>query len=73
LICLPTSGPSRFRPKASTGPFFRENTEGAYAVGSLGFHLDDDIAVDFTITTTGGTERIARLAFDYAKKTGKPV
>ncbi len=51
--------------------FFRENTEGAYAVGSKGVHVDSDIAIDFTITTTGGTERIARLAFDHAKKTGR--
>lgn len=51
--------------------FFRENTEGAYAVGSKGFNVDDDIAVDFTITTTQGSERIARLAFEYAKKTGR--
>lgn len=50
--------------------FFRENTEGAYAVGSKGFNVDDDIAVDFTITTTQGSERIARLAFEHAKKTG---
>ena len=51
--------------------FFRENTEGAYAVGSLGVHVDKDIAVDFTVTTTGGTERICRLAFEHAKKTGR--
>ena len=51
--------------------FFRENTEGAYAVGSSGFHFNDDIAVDFTITTTEGTERIARAAFEYAKANGK--
>lgn len=51
--------------------FFRENTEGAYAVGSLGIHVSDDLAVDFTVTTTGGSERIARLAFEYAKKTGR--
>ena len=51
--------------------FFRENTEGAYAVGSKGFHVTDDLAVDFTVTTTEGTERIARAAFEYAKKAGK--
>lgn len=51
--------------------FFRENTEGSYAVGSLGFEAEDGVSVDFTITTTDGTERIARLAFDYAKKHGK--
>lgn len=51
--------------------FFRENTEGGYAVGSLGLHVDDDIAMDFVITTTQGTERIVRLAFEHAKKTGR--
>ncbi|NLW78796.1 MAG: isocitrate/isopropylmalate dehydrogenase family protein [Ruminococcaceae bacterium] len=51
--------------------FFRENTEGAYAVGSLGFEAEDGISVDFTITTTDGTRRIAKLAFEYAKNNGK--
>lgn len=51
--------------------FFRENTEGSYALGSRGLHVDDDLSFDFCVTTTEGTERIARAAFDYAKKTGK--
>lgn len=51
--------------------FFRENTEGSYAVGSQGVNVDDDLAFDFTVTTTQGTERIARLAYEYAKKNGK--
>ena len=51
--------------------FFRENTEGAYAVGSLGFEAEEGISVDFTITTTEGSRRIAELAFDFAKKNGK--
>lgn len=51
--------------------FFRENTEGSYAVGSLGFEAEEGISVDFTITTTDGTRRIAELAFDFAKKNGK--
>ncbi len=51
--------------------FFRENTEGAYAVGSQGVHVDDDLAVDFVVTTTEGTQRIARLAYEYAKNNGK--
>lgn len=48
--------------------FFRENTEGGYAVGSKGIHVSDDLAFDFVVTTTEGTERIARLAFEYAAK-----
>jgi len=51
--------------------FFRENTEGAYAVGSEGLHFNDDLAIDFTVTTQEGSERIARAAFEYAKNNGK--
>jgi len=51
--------------------FFRENTEGAYAVGSQGINVSDDLAVDFTVTTTEGTNRIARLAFEFAKNNNK--
>ena len=47
---------------------FRENTEGAYAVGSSGIEITEDLAVDFTVTTRQGTERIAELAYDYAAK-----
>ena len=50
--------------------FFRENTEGAYVLGSSGVNVTDDLAFDFTVTTTQGTERICRLAFEYAKKNG---
>lgn len=51
--------------------FFRENTEGAYAVGSKGINVTDDLALDFVVTTTEGTQRIARLAYEYAKRNGK--
>ncbi len=51
--------------------FFRENTEGAYALGSNGIDVDDELAFDFTVTTTEGTRRIVRAAFEYAKKNGK--
>lgn len=49
---------------------FRENTEGGYAIGSSGFNITEDLAVDFTITTKQGSDRIARLAYDYARKNG---
>jgi len=49
---------------------FRENTEGGYAVGSSGFNVTEDLAVDFTVTTKQGSDRIARLAYDYAHKNG---
>ena len=51
--------------------FFRENTEGAYAVGSRGIQVTPDLAVDFTVTTLPGSERILRAAFDYARANGK--
>ena len=50
--------------------FFRENTEGAYVLGSAGLHVTDDLAIDFTVATTQGSERIIRLAFDYAQRNG---
>ena len=50
--------------------FFRENTEGAYVLGSSGIHVTEDLALDFTVTTKQGAERIIRLAFDYAKRNG---
>ena len=51
--------------------FFRENTEGAYAVGSKGVNVTEDLAMDFVVTTSEGSERIARMAYDYAKRNGK--
>ena len=48
--------------------FFRENTEGEYILGGKGVHVSEDLAVDFKVITTQGSERIIRLAFDYAKK-----
>jgi len=51
--------------------FFRENTEGAYAVGSQGVHASEDLAVDFCVTTTEGTHRIAKLAYEFARKNNK--
>lgn len=51
--------------------FFRENTEGAYAVGSKGVNVTDELAMDFVVTTSEGSERIARIAYDYARRNGK--
>ena len=47
--------------------FYRENTEGGYAVGSKGVNVNDDLAIDFTVATQDGCERIIRAAFEYAK------
>jgi isocitrate dehydrogenase (NAD+) len=48
--------------------FFRENTEGAYIMGSRGIQVTDDLAVDFKVITKQGAERIIRMAFEYADK-----
>lgn len=48
--------------------FFRENTEGAYVLGSQGIAVNDDLTIDFKVITAQGAERIIRMAFDYAKK-----
>lgn len=50
---------------------FRENTEGAYAVGSKGINVDDDLAFDFVVATSEGSERIAKMAYEYARKNHK--
>ncbi len=50
--------------------FFRENTEGSYILGSAGINVTPDLAFDFTAVTTQGSDRIIRLAFDHARKTG---
>jgi len=63
--------PVKVPEKGIDWTFFRENTEGSYAVGSSGVHVTDDLAIDFCVTTTEGTNRIARLAFEYARKNGK--
>lgn len=51
--------------------FFRENTEGEYALGSSGIEISDLLTMDFKVTTDAGTRRIVRAAFEYAKKNGK--
>ncbi|MBQ4065270.1 MAG: isocitrate/isopropylmalate dehydrogenase family protein, partial [Clostridia bacterium] len=63
--------PVKVPDKGIDWTFFRENTEGSYAVGSQGVNVTDDLALDFCVTTTEGCNRIARLAYDYAKKNGK--
>ena len=50
--------------------FFRENTEGSYVLGSQGIQVTEDLAFDFKVTTLQGSERIIRMAFEYAKNNG---
>ncbi|MBO5649418.1 MAG: isocitrate/isopropylmalate dehydrogenase family protein [Clostridia bacterium] len=63
--------PVKVPEKGIDWTFFRENTEGSYAVGSQGINVTDEVACDFCITTTEGTERIARLAYEFARKNKK--
>ncbi|WP_330694184.1 isocitrate/isopropylmalate family dehydrogenase [Lachnoclostridium sp.] len=63
--------PVRIPEQGIDWTFYRENTEGAYAVGSKGIHVTEDLGVDFTVVTSQGTERIIRAAFEYAKANGK--
>jgi isocitrate dehydrogenase (NAD+) len=51
--------------------FFRENTEGEYVLGSQGIAVDNNLSFDFRVITTDGTKRIARAAFEFARKNGK--
>jgi isocitrate dehydrogenase (NAD+) len=51
--------------------FFRENTEGAYILGSRGIRITDDLVFDFTAVTQQGSDRLIRLAFEHARKTGR--
>ena len=44
---------------------FRENTEGAYVLGSKGIELNHELAFDFKVTTRIGTERLVRMAFEF--------
>ncbi|WFR59819.1 isocitrate/isopropylmalate family dehydrogenase [Anaerocolumna sp. AGMB13025] len=63
--------PVRIPEQGIDWTFYRENTEGAYAVGSKGIHVTQDLGVDFTVVTSQGTERIIRAAFEFAKNNGK--
>lgn len=63
--------PVRIPEQGIDWTFYRENTEGAYAVGSKGVHVDEELGVDFTVVTSMGCDRIIRAAFEYAKANGK--
>ncbi|MDD8030585.1 MAG: isocitrate/isopropylmalate family dehydrogenase [Acidobacteriota bacterium] len=51
--------------------FFRENTEDLYALGPYGIEVGPDIAIDFKLITSPGSERICRMALEYARKNNK--
>ncbi len=63
--------PIRIPEKNIDGTFFRENIEGEYIWGNKGIQVDDDLAIDFKVQTRQGTQRIAKAAFEFARKNGK--
>lgn len=63
--------PIKIKEKNIDWTFFRENIEGEYIWGNKGIQVDEDLAVDFKVQTKQGSERIARAAFEYARKNGK--
>ncbi|MCD8122027.1 MAG: isocitrate/isopropylmalate dehydrogenase family protein [Clostridiales bacterium] len=63
--------PIRIPDRGIDWTFFRENIEGEYIWGNKGIQVNEDLAVDFKVQTRQGSERIARAAFDYARKNGK--
>lgn len=63
--------PIKIADKGIDWTFFRENIEGEYIWGNKGIQVNDDLAVDFKVQTKQGSERIARAAFEFARKNGK--
>lgn len=63
--------PVRIPDQGIDWTFFRENTEGAYVLGSRGVEVEDDLAMDFKVITTQGCRRIVRAAFEFAQRMGK--
>ncbi len=63
--------PIRISDKGIDWTFFRENIEGEYIWGNKGIQVDENLAVDFKVQTKQGSERIARAAFEFARKNGK--
>ena len=63
--------PVRIPSQGVDWTFFRENTEDMYAVGSQGLNATDDLAIDFRVITTQGSERIIDAAFAHAQRTGR--
>ena len=63
--------PIKIPEKGIDWTFFRENIEGEYIWVNKGIQVNEDLAVDFKVQTKQGSERIARAAFEFARKNGK--
>ncbi|MHB1483355.1 MAG: isocitrate/isopropylmalate family dehydrogenase [Saccharofermentanales bacterium] len=63
--------PVRIPEKGIDWTFYRENTEGGYAVGKEGINVTKELGIDFTVATSQGCDRIIEAAFEFAKSNGK--
>ena len=63
--------PIKMPDKGIDWTFFRENIEGEYIWGNKGIEVNEDLGIDFKVCTKPGAERIARAAFEFARKNGK--
>lgn len=63
--------PIRIPEKHIDWTFFRENIEGEYIWGNKGITVGDDLAIDFKVLSQVGAMRIAKAAFEYARKNNK--
>ena len=63
--------PVKIPDKGIDYTFFRENIEGEYILGNKGIKVGEDLDIDFKVCTKPGAERIARAAFEFARKNGK--
>lgn len=62
--------PIKVKSKGIDWVFFRENTEDSYALGSKGLNVGPDLAFDFKVITRQASIRIAKMAFEFAKRNG---
>ena len=72
-LLVPALSPLRNPDPATDIVFFRENTEGLYAGmgGSFKTGTPDEIAIEESLNTYRGVERIVRAAFEHARATGR--
>lgn len=72
-LLVPALSPLRNPDPATDIVFFRENTEGLYAGmgGSFRTGTTDEVAIEESLNTYKGVERITRAAFEHARATGR--
>lgn len=72
-LLAPALSPLRNPDPATDIVFFRENTEGLYAGlgGSLRTGTTEEVAVEESLNTYRGVERIVRAAFEHARAAGR--